>query len=155
MRKIVFYVYLILIVSCSKHNTPLNEKILPEEGFTLKKYSSKSMIKEKFLEFYELKLLLANNTQFKDNIESRLTSFRLNNNEVLKITPKSKIKNLVITKLLMPKKSSESRLKILYEISVNNMVKKDSIIAHIIDNKIIIKRDTMNNRKIKFSRFKP
>lgn len=155
MKKIIFLVYFILIFSCSKQNTPLNEKALVEDSFTVKKYSTKSLVKEKFLEFYDLRLLLEENPQFKENIKSRLMSFKLDSSEVLKITPNSKIKKLIITELLLPKKNSDSLLKVLFEISENNILKKDSIIAYINDNKIMINEEVVTTRKIKFKKFNP
>lgn len=155
MKKIIFLVYFILIFSCSKQNAPLNEKALVEDSFTVKKYSTKSLVKEKFLEFYDLRLLLEENPQFKENIKSRLMSFKLDSSEVLKITPNSKIKKLIITELLLPKKNSDSLLKVLFEISENNILKKDSIIAYINDNKIMINEEVVITRKIKFKKFNP
>jgi len=135
------------MISCSNNNSFEDKKVLVDESF-VKEYSENSLIKEKFLEFYDLNLLLENKPEFKKNIKERLYYFTLDSNKVLNLNKTSKIKKVNITKC-----NSENAFKISFELKSEGFIKKDSIFATIIEQNIVLDLKKTTASKVKFSRF--
>ena len=95
MKIIFFLISFMLIISCSNKKSFNNKESLVDE-ITVKEYSSNSVVKEKFLEFYDLNILLENNPQFTENIKERLNHFKLDSSKVLYLQKTSKIKDIKI-----------------------------------------------------------
>lgn len=136
------------MISCSNNKSIENKESLVDEN-KVKEYSTNSLVKEKFLEFYDLNLLLENNPQFKENINKRLYSFTSDSSRILNLNKDSEIKNIKIIK-----NNSNINLKLLFEIETNNSSKKDSLLAIILEEQIILDGKKIIAKKVKFSRFR-
>tara|TARA_R110002050_G_scaffold342_4_gene2218 strand:- start:105 stop:551 length:447 start_codon:yes stop_codon:yes gene_type:complete len=147
MKNIVLLISFMLMISCSNNKSFENKESLVDEN-PVKNYSINSLVKEKFLEFYDLNLLLENNPQFEKNIKERLSYFTLDSNKILTLNKASKIKNIKIIK-----NNSDINLKLLFDIEFNNSSKKDSLRVIIIEEQVILDANTITATKVKFSRF--
>jgi len=132
MKIIFFLISFMLIISCSNKKSFNNKESLVDE-ITVKEYSSNSVVKEKFLEFYDLNILLENNPQFTENIKERLNHFKLDSSKVLYLQKTSKIKDIKIIK-----HNSETTFKILFNLETGNLKQRDSVLAKFFEEEIII-----------------
>lgn len=153
MRKIVFLVSFIILVSCANNSPTADENSITEEAFLVKEYSTNSLVKEKFLEFYDLKVLLENKPEFKEVIAKRLASFKIDSNTILEISKNSKIKNFEITEPDSININAYSKLKIIFEIDDQITSKKDSLIVFIFEEYFTLDDEKVTSKKIKFTRF--
>jgi hypothetical protein len=147
MRKIIFLISFMLMISCSNNKSFEKNEVLIEEN-PVKEYSTNSLVKEKFLELYDLNLLLENNPQFEENIKKRLDYFTLDSSKILKLNKTSKIKNIQVIKY-----NSEITFKIIFDLETENFTKKDSVLAKLSEEEIIVDDTKTKSTKIKFSRF--
>lgn len=147
MRKIIFLISFMLMISCSNNKSFEKNEVLIEEN-PVKEYSTNSLVKEKFLELYDLNLLLENNPQFEENIKKRLDYFTLDSSKILKLNKTSKIKNIQVIKY-----NSEITFKIIFDLETENFTKKDSVLAKLAEEEIIVDDTKTKSTKIKFSRF--
>ncbi|WP_026776048.1 hypothetical protein [Polaribacter sp. Hel_I_88] len=147
MKIIFFLISFMLIISCSNKKSFNNKESLVDE-ITVKEYSSNSVVKEKFLEFYDLNILLENNPQFTENIKERLNHFKLDSSKVLYLQKTSKIKDIKIIK-----HNSETTFKILFNLETGNLKQRDSVLAKFFEEEIIIEDTITKSTKVKFSRF--
>lgn len=154
MRKIILLVSLIFLVSCAKNVPVLNEKSDIEETFLVKEYSIPSLVKEKFLEFYDLKILLKNKPEFKESIEKRLSNFKLDSSNILELNRNSTIKNLKIIESDSLNINTSLRLKIIFDINEKTTSKKDSLIVFVFEKNFTLDGEKITSKKIKFARFK-
>ena len=136
-----------LMISCSNNKSFEKNEVLIEEN-PVKEYSTNSLVKEKFLELYDLNLLLENNPQFEENIKKRLDYFTLDSSKILKLNKTSKIKNIQVIKY-----NSEITFKIIFDLETENFTKKDSVLAKLSEEEIIVDDTKTKSTKIKFSRF--
>lgn len=153
MRKIVFLISLVILVSCAKHSPTLNEKLIVDDTFSIKEYSTPTLVKEKFLEFYDLKLLLKNKPEFKKSIENRITSFKFDSTIVLNVNKDSKISNIHTTEIAIDKFNTNVYVKLIFDLEEKNKSVKDSIIGIVIKDSIIFNDQKISSSKIKFKRF--
>lgn len=147
MKKIILYLFLALSLSCSNRISEANKEAL-DELHTVKEYSTVTLVKEKFLEFYDLSILLENSPQFEENIKKRMRYFMLDANKVISVKKNSKIKNLKVVK-----NTSKMNMKLLFDLKTGNLSKKDSVFVTIIKEDIILDSSKVSSTKVKFSRF--
>jgi len=155
MRKIIFLVSLFVLISCANNTAKLDEKSIIDDTFSVKKYSTSSLVKEKFLEFYDLKLLLKSKPEFKESIDSRLANFKLDSDNILDLRDDSKISNIKTTEILINKSNDSDSIgvKLLFDIEEKNKTKKESVIGIVTKEDIIIDNKRIYSSKVKFRRF--
>ena len=153
MRKIILLISFFIIISCANNSPISNEKSIIDDTFTVKEYSTSSFVEEKFLEFYDLKLLLKNKPEFKEVIEKRLASFKIDSNTILEISKNSKIKNFEIIKSDSLNINAYSKLKIVFEVDNEKASNKDSLIVYVFEKDFTLDGEKTTSKKIKFSRF--
>lgn len=153
MRKLLFLISFIILVSCANNSPVSNEKSVIEDSFTVKEYSTPVIVKEKFIEFYDLKILLKNKPEFKESIEKRLTDFKFDSITILNLSKDSKIKSIKVTELSINKKNNNVIVKLVFKIVDKEKTKKDSIIGIVLKDEIIMNNEKITSTKIKFSKF--
>jgi hypothetical protein len=153
MKKIMLIIIVLAINSC--HNSPslntLNEMEMGD--YSAKMYSTQILIKEKFLEFYDLNLLLKNNLSFQNKIKERLKSFTLDSLPVLDLSKDSKIENIQQKGMIINLSDSIQKTKLIFNVLSKKNLRKDSISVFIFKKKLRIHSDVVISTKVKFSRY--
>jgi hypothetical protein len=153
MKKLIFLLLTVYLFSCSNKSSLKNKENLSDS--MVKTYSTSSLIKEKFIEFYDLSTLYNQKTQFKRGIEVRLKSFMIDTNHVFIFEKGSKINKIKIEEKTDIDNNPTDFIKVFFEIKNGEIVKQDSIIAMIMKKHILLDSKNVISTKIKFSRFNP
>ena len=153
MKKLIFLLLTVYLFSCSNKSSLKNKENLSDS--MVKTYSTSSLIKEKFIEFYDLSTLYNQKTQFKRGIEVRLKSFMIDTNHVFIFEKGSKINKIKIEEKTDIDNNPTDFIKVFFEIKNGEIVKQDSIIAMIMKKQILLDSKSVISTKIKFSRFNP
>ena len=153
MKKLIFLLLTVYLFSCSNKSSLKNKENLSDS--MVKTYSTSSLIKEKFIEFYDLSTLYNQKTQFKRGIEVRLKSFMIDTNHVFIFEKGSKINKIKIEEKTDIDNNPTDFIKVFFEIKNGEIVKQDSIIAMIMKKQILLDSKNVISTKIKFSRFNP
>ncbi len=153
MKKLIFLLLTVYLFSCSNKSSLKNKENLSDS--MVKTYSTSSLIKEKFIEFYDLSTLYNQKTQFKKGIEVRLKSFMVDTNHVFIFEKGSKINKIKIEEKPLIDNNNNDSIKIFFEIKNGEIIKQDSIITIIMRKQILLDSKNVISTKIKFSRFNP
>ena len=153
MKKLIFLLLTVYLFSCSNKSSLKNKENLSDS--MVKTYSTSSLIKEKFIEFYDLSTLYNQKTQFKRGIEVRLKSFMIDTNHVFIFEKGSKINKIKIEEKTDIDNNPTDFIKVFFEIKNGEIVKQDSIVAMIMKKHILLDSKNVISTKIKFSRFNP
>ena len=151
MKKTILYLIPFLIISCHS-KSPEVDRFSPSSFNGNKKYSNKTLIEEKFQEFYDLNALLIKFPDFKDDIENRISNFTTNTKKIFDLTDSIKIKNIRQEGELIKISDSVQMTKVLFDIVLENSVKTDSVLAFITQKKIVIDSEEITSTKVKFTK---
>ncbi|QTE21586.1 hypothetical protein [Polaribacter cellanae] len=152
MKKTFLIVIVLIIASCSS-NSNKKPGLNKESLAIVKEYSTSTLIEEKFLEFYELNMLLNSDSKFKKEIGERLKSFKIDTFPILNLPNDSKITNIKQIGETISITDSIKKRKIIFDMVTPNSLKKDSLFAYILSKKIIIDSIEVISNKVKFARY--
>ena len=157
MKRIVLFILPLLIISCNNKER-VNEVDSDVKSFYFltdvdsSSYSKKSLIEEKFKEFYDLNILLKKYPDFKEGIENRIKNFISNSETIFELNDSLSVKNIRQEGPLTKISDSVQMTKIYYDLVSENSTEKDSVFAFITKKKIMIDEEEVLSTKVKFTR---
>lgn len=158
MKKLaIIFGLALLIISCKNNNSfapGANEEASIDDFFESSgsSFTKTDLLEQKLQEVYDLSLLKQLHPEFEEELLNQIKS--LSDGEIL-LTEKTdavKINNLTLIGDVNIKSDSISEIKLYYEVSYNNKVVIDSILAIVKTHNIEIEGDNFSSTKIRFKK---
>lgn len=151
MKKFIFLLIAVsLLFSCSDSNHAPTEKVFEAERSNTS--PKRSLIEQKFKEFYDLNVLLKNYPDFKSDIERRIQNFTSNSETIFELNDSISITNIRQKGVLIQVSDSVQMTHVLFDVVSKNQKKTDSVLAFISKKKIYIDSEEVIATKVKFTR---
>jgi len=168
MKNLIYILIFLLIVSCKEDVSKANIDVLEYEieddknnpvsnnNYTFsiidKNFDHKELTAQKLQELYDLSSLKNTHPEFKRSIELQLKNFTKDSTLLSTLKDSVSIKNIEFITDNFETTNTSQKVKLRYDLIINNSVKKDSIIAEITSHKIILDDKEVVSNKIKFSK---
>lgn len=152
MKRVTHILFLLFIASCSNNSSISKNETLIDNSSMIKNYTTKSLVKEKFLELYDLNLLLKKHSSFKNDVIERIKGFSKDSVNLIELKDSSGIKNIRFKGDIIKVSDSVKKIKLIYDFRNQSGIKTDSIYAFIISSKRVINSEEFVSNKVKFSK---
>lgn len=156
MKKMIYFLFIILLASCSKSKEMNNEedsvsssKILAVES---EKFLNQSLTEQKLQDYFDLLVLQNKHPDFNDDIVQQIKEIS-NENRIILDTNKIKIINIQLIGNIQKVSDSIQKMKIAFDIETKNNIKKDSVIAIVNAKSIMLDDKEFVSNKIQFIKF--